>query len=249
MNDKITKLLMTLIICLTIIFSFCSYNSSLNIRSVNVSWKWVVKVQPDTLTINLYIQEKASTTKEAQELVDSATKDFIQQAQTIWVNKKSIQTSNYSVYPNYYREENSSKQTLDSYTASQNITITLNWDNFISLWEQVLSLAPTVWNILVNWSSFTVTNKNKWENDARKLALDMAYQKAQQLANGWWAKIWKVLNISENISSNWYYPVYANAKVMNESVDMAGWLADDGVGLEAWENEIIVQIDISYQLK
>lgn len=77
----------------------------------------------------------------------------------------------------------------------------------------------------------------------------MAYQKAQQLANGWWAKIWKVLNISENISSNWYYPVYANAKVMNESVDMAGWLADDGVGLEAWENEIIVQIDISYQLK
>jgi uncharacterized protein YggE len=96
------------------------------------------------LTLNFSVQEKANTTKEAQTKIDDISTNFIQLINELGVEKKNIQTANYSVYPSYYRDSTTSKQIADGYNASQNITVTLNGSGFVALGQQVLSAAPTV---------------------------------------------------------------------------------------------------------
>jgi uncharacterized protein YggE len=134
----------------------------------------------------------------------------------------------------------------DGYNASQNITVILQGENFVELGQKVLSAAPTVGNININGSSFSVTDKATGEKDARTLALENAKAKAQQLADVAGVKLGKAIQISESVSAGGYYPVYANAKVLSDSVEGASY---DSVGLEAGENEVIVNVSVSYEIK
>jgi len=242
------KLLAVVLICATVIFTFKPDPALEGSTGISVSGQGIVKVQPDTLTLNFSIQEKAASTKEAQTKIDDLTKNFIQVINELGVEKKNIQTSNYSVYQNYYRDSNTSKQIPDGYTASQNITVTLNGSGFVQLGQQVLSAAPTVGDLTINGSNFSVTDKAAGEAEARKLALENAKKKAEQLAEISGVKLGKPLQISESVSAGGYYPVYANAKVMN-----AGGMTDeasyDSVSLEAGENQVTVNVSVSYEIK
>jgi hypothetical protein len=220
-NQSTKYLLMflgTLLICAVALYGICSYTKTQNHRAVNVSGQGIVKVQPDTLTISFSVQERADTAREAQTKIDEMTRNFVEAIQSIGVERRSIQTSNYSVWPNYYREPTSSRQMSDGFQASQQITVVLTQEGygaeFVGLGERVISLAPTFGNVLINGSNFTVTNKAKGENDARNLAIAAAKQKAEQLAKGADAKLGRVHFISESISAGGFYPLYANARAM-----------------------------------
>jgi uncharacterized protein YggE len=245
-GDRILIVVITLLLCVATVYTFKPNPSLDGSTGISTSGQGVVKVQPDTLTLNFSVQEKADTTKEAQTKIDEISTNFIQLANELGVEKKNIQTSNYSVYPSYYRDNTTNKQIADGYNASQTITITLNGSGFVALGQQVLSAAPTVGNININGSSFSITDKTKGEKEARALALENAYLKAQQLADGAGVKLGKALQISESVSAGGYYPVYANAKVM---MDSAAGEAYDSVGLEAGENQLTVNVSITYEIK
>ncbi|GHW02426.1 SIMPL domain-containing protein [candidate division SR1 bacterium] len=245
MSDKLLKLAGIIVICGTIIFATCTYSHTRNLRTVSVSGQGIMKVQPDTLTLNFYVQDKGDTTKDAQTLVDNSTKQFVDAMVKLGIDRKKIQTSNYSVYPEYRWDDKTQENVLKGYNASQTIVITLNGDGFVGLGEKVLNLAPEFGNIMINGSNFTVTDKAKGENDARQLAIDAAYKKAQQLAGGTASHVGKVLSISESINAGGYYPMYANAKLMNNAeISM-----DESASLEAGQNEISVNVSVSYELK
>ncbi|MDR2191149.1 MAG: SIMPL domain-containing protein [Candidatus Peribacteria bacterium] len=212
---------------------------------VEVTGKGIVKVQPDTLTLTFNVQERAATTKEAQTKIDTISEKFMLTTQELGVEKRSIQTSNYSVHPNYHWDNETNKQTIDGYNASQTIVITLNGSGFVELGQQVLSVAPNVGNISINGSSFSVTDKSKGEQEARTLAVQHAYLKAQQLAKVAKAKLGKPVRISETVSVGGFYPTYANAKVMNDAVAER----EETATLEMGENEISVNVNITYAIK
>ncbi|MDR0650204.1 MAG: SIMPL domain-containing protein [Candidatus Peribacteria bacterium] len=212
-TDRILRIIGVLVVCTVIVYTFKIAPTADN-NGINVVGQGVVKVQPDTLTLNFNVQEKAETTKEAQQKIDDTSSAFITLITQLGVEKKSIQTTNYSVYPHYYRDNPTNKQISDGYTASQTMTITLKGSGFVELGEQVLSAAPTVGNITINGSSFSVTDKAPGEKEARSLALQHARAKAQQLADVEGVKLGRALQISETTSVGGYYPVYANAEVM-----------------------------------
>jgi uncharacterized protein YggE len=214
-------------------------------NGISVVGQGIVKVQPDTLTLNFNVQEKAETTKEAQQKIDDTSAAFITLVTQLGVEKKYIQTTNYSVYPNYYRDSTTNKQIADGYNASQAITVTLRGSGFVELGEQVLSAAPNAGNITINGSSFSVTDKVPGEKEARSLALQHAKAKAQQLADVEGVQLGKALQISETTSLGGYYPVYANAKVESAVADNAGTIAS----LEMGENEVIVNVNVRYKIK
>jgi uncharacterized protein YggE len=115
------------------------------------------------------------------------------------------------------------------------------------LGEQVLSAAPTVGNITINGSSFSVTDKAPGEKEARDLALQHAYAKAQQLADTAGVQLGKALQISETTSIGGYYPMYANAKVADVASEETR--AYGATSLEVGENEISVNVNVTYKIK
>ncbi|MDR0608322.1 MAG: SIMPL domain-containing protein [Candidatus Peribacteria bacterium] len=246
-SDKPFQLVFVIIICMTLFFTFKPSQHTNDSIGISVSGQGIAKVQPDTLTLNFSIQEKAETTKEAQTKIDELSSQFITLIGTLGVEKKQIQTSNYSVYQHYYRDSETNKQQSDGYNASQNITVTLKGENFIQLGQEVLSAAPTVGNIQINSSSFSVTDKASSEAEARTLAIEHAKKKAEQLAQTAGVKLGKPLQISESVSAGNYYPRYANAMI---NTDFAKEEASyDSVSLEAGENEVSVSVNISYEIK
>jgi uncharacterized protein YggE len=247
-SDRIFQFALVIIICATLIFTFKQHQQLDTATGINVSGQGIAKVQPDTLTLNFSVQEKAATTKEAQTKIDEISSQFISLVETLGVEKKQIQTSNYSVYQHYYRDNETNKQVPDGYNASQNITITLKGENFIQLGQQVLSAAPTIGNIQINGSNFSVTDKASGEAEARILALEHAKKKAEQLAQTAEVKLGKPLLISESVSAGSYYPMYANAMV-KASNSIADEAAYDSVNLEAGENEIVVNVSVNYEIK
>ncbi|MDR3168734.1 MAG: SIMPL domain-containing protein [Candidatus Peribacteria bacterium] len=246
--DKLFQFTLVIIICATLFFTFKQHQQFNTTTGINVSGQGIAKVQPDTLTLNFNVQEKAATTKEAQTKIDEISTQFISLVETLGVEKKQIQTSNYSVYQHYYRDSETNKQTPDGYNASQNITITLKGENFIQLGQQVLSAAPTVGNIQINSSNFSVTDKASGEAEARTLALEHAKKKAEQLAQTAGVQLGEPLQISENVSAGSYYPMYANAMVKTAN-SIAEDDAYESVSLQAGENEIIVNVSVNYKIK
>jgi uncharacterized protein YggE len=91
-----------------------------------------------------------------------------------------------------------------------------------------------------------VTDKAGGEKDARTLALENAQLKAQQLADVAGVKLGKALQISESVSAGGYYPMYVNAKAAGVMADEAEY---DSVGLEAGENQVTVNVSVTYEIK
>jgi uncharacterized protein YggE len=243
-SDKIFRLALVLIICATLIYTFKPNASLERANGISVSGQGIAKVQPDTLTLSFNVQEKAETTKEAQTKIDEISSNFMQAIMALGVEKRSIQTSNYSVYPSYYRDNTTSKQIADGYNANQTITVELSGEGFVALGEKVLSTAPTIGNISINASNFSVKDKLAGEVEARKSAIQKAEAKAQQLADLTGIKLGKALTISESVSNSNYSPIFS--KAMNAVMD-AGM--EESVSLAAGENEITVNVNITYEIK
>jgi uncharacterized protein YggE len=131
--DRILIVIVALFLCGTIWLAFKPQAALEGNLGISVDGQAVSKVQPDTLTLNFRIEEKANSTKEAQTNVDTLSKAFIELIKGLGVEAKNIQTSNYSVYQSYYWDQDTSKQIPDGYNASQNITVTLNGEGFVEL--------------------------------------------------------------------------------------------------------------------
>lgn len=212
-------------------------------NGISVSGVGVAKVQPDTLTLYFNVQEKGDSTQEAQQKIDELSKNFIELVKGLGVEAKSIQTSNYSVYQNYYWEKDTSQQIADGYNASQTITITLNGERFIELGEQVLSAAPTVGNININGSNFSLKDKSAGEAQVRELALEQARKKAEQLANAAGVTLGDPINIVESSNIGGFYPMYNTAASVAEEAKY------DSVSLEAGESEVSITVNVVYEIK
>jgi uncharacterized protein YggE len=244
MTNKLLGFLAVIAICATIIFTFKPNPSLEGNTGISVSGQGVAKVQPDTLILTFNVNEKADTTKEAQTKIDELSSNFIQAITDLGVEKRSIQTANYSVYPHYYRDSTMNKQITDGYNASQTITVELSGEGFVALGEKVLSTAPTIGNISINGSNFSVKDKLAGEEEARKSAIKKAEAKAQQLAELAGVQLGKALIISESVSNNSYYPMFS--KSMNAVMDAA---VEESVSLEAGEDDVTVTVDITYAIK
>jgi len=206
----------------------------------------MTKVQPDTLTLYFNIQDTATTTREAQIKIDETSKAFITLIKELGVDQKSIQTSNYSVYPNYYWDPTTQKQTNEGYNANQSITVTLDGEGFIELGQQVLSAAPTIGNISINGSNFSLKDKSRGESEVRAIALEQARKKAEQLAKAAGVKLGNPISIVENSNMGGYYPMMYNTRAVMYEMEEASY---DSVGLEAGENEISLTVHVVYKIK
>lgn len=244
------KIIPTLIICLTILWCFFAWkNTDKTEHSISVQWDWEVYVTPDTLILSFRVEETAPTTKEAQKNVNEKidkVKEIIKQYD---VDSADIQTSNMNVYEQF--DWRDSGRVSLWYTASHSLEVKIKKANIENEWiaSKIISEVSEIGGVLLNNISYDIYDKAPFYKEARKLAMEKAYQKASDLAEFGDVELWDPISIIENRSYDYAVSTanYAMAKMAYDDVDEEAemwWWA-----IELWEMKLTLDVSVVYEIK
>lgn len=201
-----------------------------------VSGEGKVSLPPDVALINVGVQAQATTVKEAQEQLNSSINKVSAAIKKLGVDSKDIQTTNYSISPNYdYR---SITQRIIGYTASSNLSIKVRK---IDQANEVIDEATKNGANQIGGISFEVDDRTKAENEAREKAVAEAKKKAEQAARIAGFKLGRIINYSENFMGG---PVPIPLRAISQ-----GALEEQiPTQLEPGSSEITVTVTLSYEI-
>lgn len=197
-----------------------------------------ITVTPDIATVSVGVSAQGPTVKAVQDELNKNINAVIAAVKRTGVNDKDIQTSNYNISPTYDYRVGTPRVT--GYQASSNLTIKVR---AIDNANAVIDAATAAGATQVGGISFDVDDKTKAENDARKLAVADAKEKANDAARIAGFTLGRVINYSEDFG-NQPRPIPMMAK------------ADTGLGaappptqVEPGSNEITVTVSLSYEIR
>ena len=245
------KIIAAVLVCLTI-FGCCYYfskNFNKAEHSISVQWDGEVYVTPDTLILSFRVEETAPTTAEAQknanEKIDKV-KEIIKQYD---VESSDIKTTNVNVYEQY--DWRDSGRVSLWYTASHTLEIKIRKANIENEWiaSKIISQVSQIGGVLLNNISYDIYDKAPFYKEARKLAMEKAYQKASDLAQYGNVKLGEPISIIENRSYDYAVSTanYAMAKMAYDTVEeeavMWWW------SIELWEMKLTLDVSVVYAIK
>lgn len=207
---------------------------------ITVSGEGKVVGIPDVATIDLGMTVERPTVAEAQKENTRVMNELIAKLKDSGVDKKDIQTTAYSVYPNY--DWYNGKQKLRSYTVSQNVHVKIRNLDGVS---DILGKAGELGANQIGGIQFTVDEPEKLKAEARAKALENAKEKARDLADIAGVKLRRVVNFQETQSGGYPQP-YFYAK----DVGMGGANeAAPAPSVEAGSSEIVVNVTLTYEIE
>jgi len=201
-----------------------------------------VLAKPDIALVNFSIVTEARTSKLAQD--DNSTKsktvtDFLDDQ---GIDGRDIKTVSYNIYPQYYYPQYSKPQ-ITGYRVEETIQVKVrDLDKTSSIIDGVIANGANQ----INSFSFGIDDQEELKDQAREMAIKDAKDKAKSLQKDLGIKLGKIIGFSENTGG--YPPIY-----FAERADLAG-VGGLGGGapepsLAAGENEIVVNVTVTYQVK
>lgn len=189
-----------------------------------------VRVKPDRAAITFGVSEKTAVLRQGAANLGEITKQVTQYLLNHGVEERFIQTDNLSITPVYSTETSYSAKGIRSdkevlqYDISQTFTVTLEDP---SRYEDVLYALLDMGINRVENVSFYSTQIRKYRDDARKLAVKHAQEKAALLAEAAGVKLGKPVNVQEEAVPSWGYPRYAASNVSQNVYTSAASAGDD----------------------
>lgn len=196
----------------------------------SVMGQGTVSVSPDVAVVNAGVTVSAGTVKQAQNELNTKINAVSSAIKKLGVSDKDIQTSNYSVYPQY---DYQAGQKITGYQASSSLMIKVR---DIEKANEVIDAATANGANQVSGISFEVDDKTKAENEAREKAVSEARRKAEDAARIAGFKLGKVINYAESFGGE-PRPIL----MMEKAVDSA-------TQVEPGTNEITVTVTLSFQI-
>lgn len=209
-------------------------------RTITISGSGKVVAVPDIASISLGYSVEKRTVAEAQEDMTKKMNALIDGVKKLGIEAKDIQTTNYSVYPQY--DWSTNRQVLRGYQASQNVTVKIR--KFDSI-PAVLDLIGALQLNQVGGLAFSIDDIEKVRTEAREKALADAKSKAGALAKIMDVDLGKVVSFSE--STGGYYP----PTPMYYARDAAQGVAEvkaTAPAVEGGSQEITVDATVTYEL-
>lgn len=209
------------------------------------NWVWInvnvdIKktVAPDIATLRVAANEIAMNANEAQKKTSIIISSLTDMLLSGWIEKKDIQTSYFSVNPEYDYAANPS-WALKWYRSSHELVVklrNLTWANNL-----VAQITTITW-AAVNWFSFELENPEKSLEWARTEVMIKLNEKANAIAKAAWLTLGKITNLNEFAS-----PVSGPMPVMSaKAADMA-W--DNWANLQQWQIDITLSVSATYAIK
>lgn len=208
---------------------------------VNVSGYGEVKVQPDEISLQVAVETRDKSLDEAKKQNDKNVADILAYLKKSGVDAKNVQTTYMSVQPIY--SGNFGQATPDVYTATKTINVLVKK---INSFDELMAGIYKAGANRVDGIDFRTSDLQKYREQARKLAVQAARQKANALTSELGAKVGRVYSINE-AGNNYPGPIaYGRANKMMESA------AFDGAGgptIAAGQIIVSATVDVSFLIE
>lgn len=195
-------------------------------------------VIPDTAILTLGVNKTGNTVEEAKTQVDGIINKISDDMKHLGIDGKNIQTSNYSINPEYDYFGN--QQNLKGYTVDAQLTVKVSP---IDKANNAVDAATKDGATNVGGVQFTVDDakEKELENQARKQAIDNAREKAQAISRDAGITLGRIVNIQE---SNQTQPRPIPMMGVALKTDAA---AQPSTELNPGENKISITVTLSYE--
>jgi uncharacterized protein YggE len=171
-------------------------------RTITVVGEGSMKLKPDVAQINVGAEARAETVAEAKAEVDAQMEAITAALLAAGVEENDIQTDHYGIH--YEREpiggprEGPNTEYRESYFVTSMLRVTVR---DVDKAGDVLDAVVQAGANQVHGVSFTVSDEDSWESQARAAAMADAKSRAQELADLAGLKLGEVLTVSEIIGS------------------------------------------------
>lgn len=203
---------------------------------INVSGQGQVTVEPDKAQITIGVSSDATTADQAQKDNAATMNKILTALDQANIDKKDIQTSNFSVQPRYDYSNN--RSSLIGYQVRNNVVVTVkDLDKLGSILDGVRDAGAND----VSDISFQTSQTKDLYNQALALAVADARSQAEVIAKALGKTIDDVVIVSAVQSSGGVQPMYYAAREM--------MVADNSTPIMAGELDIKANVTVQYSVK
>ena len=209
--------------------------------TITIEGRGEVRAVPDMAQINSGVTTQGATAREALDANTAAMADLIAALKDAGIETRDIQTSGFSVNPNYVysdaRDENGYilPPKINGYQVSNSVSVTVR---DLEELGTILDKSVNVGANTINGVSFAVADPSELYNQARKAAFADARSKAELYATAAGAKLGDLEAISESQNINNPMPMYARAELASASP----------VPVEAGEMTFEIGVNVQWEL-
>lgn len=193
----------------------------------------VVNLNADAASITMGVREIAEDVTSAQATVNRKIASVIEKMKEMGIEAKDIHTNYISIYPEY--DYNDAKNPVVGYTAETSISVTTSdTENVGKYIDAAFEAGANTFSDI----SFSASDTTEESNQALKLAIERAFDKASAMAEAAGMKLGELVSISEaeySYADNGAY--YAKEEVVT----------DAGAGTEVYASTLQVSATVSVQ--
>jgi uncharacterized protein YggE len=186
------------------------------VSSIRVSGNAKVTAKPDRAQIDLGVVTRAATSQAAAADNARALDAVLAAAKSAAGAGAVLKTVSYSLYPNYHSRVSSAEPTIDSYTATNVVRVTLDDLGKVG---GVIDAATRAGANDVQGIQFTLRDEDAVKAEALRQAARQARAKADVLADTLGLRVMRVLEVAEN--GVHFAPVFARPRAMAASASAA----------------------------
>jgi len=187
---------------------------------VSVTGVGEVKVQPDEIVLNVGLDVRDKNLDVARQQSETRVAELLKYLKKAGIEAKYIQSTNLSVYPQYGEYGQS---TPEFYMTQRSVTVTIK---NVNRFDEILTGIYKTGANRVDGIEYRTSELQKHREQARKLAIQAAKQKATALTTELGAKVGRVYNINEIPAEGYPSPIYrsraANKMMEASAADAAG---------------------------
>ena len=208
-------------------------------RTISVNGRGSVDVAPDTANVELGVTETNTSLEAAQEQSNTRLEAILAALAEQGVAEEDIKTSSYNVQILYEYDDNGNLRGVNGYTVSSTLSVTVRAvDTLGTLLDAAVAAGANV----VYGISFSVDDPTAPASEARRLAVEDARSKADELATAAGVSVVGVISIQETTA-----PAPPPMPFGTGAADMA---AESGsaVPVQAGTTEVIVEVVVVFEL-
>ncbi len=214
-------------------------NTAATTNTVSFSGEGKVSAVPDIAVISASIVTQSADSKSAQDsnsVKSQIVSDFLKKQ---GIDDKDIKTSTYNISPQYKYPQYGGQPSITGYQVTQSYEIKVRDLKKIST---ILDGLVSAGANQVNNLGLQIENPDQLQTQARQKAIASAKKKANELESQVGIRLGRIVNFSEN-GGGYLIPMMYESSI--KGMGMGGGGPDISTG----ENEITVNVTITYQIK
>lgn len=221
LGKKISAMLITT----ALVFSLCVPSFAAD-KTITVSGKGVVSVEPDEAVMDFTIETDGSNATQAQSKNADLFSKVSEALEKAGISKDDIKTSWYYVYPKYKYDDNGN-QTLIGYEATNTFDVTTTDKENVGEYIDIALKAGVTQNGGV---TFKISQPEKYYGEALADSIANARLSAETIAKSLGTKLGDVVTVTELGDGNAYNINNAGSKYVTGGAEMGSSATYDSAG-------------------